>query len=292
MSSCRQITTMAFMLVGAVITGLVLPASVLAAEFEASTVPDGAWLVKIFPTFYYTSAYFSPDGRALNMDKVSGLLYFELPVHVQYGVTGAFSVGTIIPLGWTYEEEEDRAESVDRFTVREMWFTLKYRLLTVPLIASPSLRVKVPLAEKKSWEDGLRIGDGQVDLFPICHLDYFDQTRYWYVQISGGYKYRFKKETIKPFDEVIFSGRAGYELFPDLRMRLYLCTNLTRFINGDYPEENRKFFEKEGDLHRFGYGISLWPRPTFRVEVTTSGDWSGTNRYRGMWWGLGFTKIL
>jgi hypothetical protein len=292
MSSCRRHATLVLLVAGAVITGLFVSTSVFASELEASTVPEGAWLLKIFPTFYYTSAYFSPEGRALNMDKVSGLLYFELPVHVQYGVTGAFSVGTIIPLGWTYEEEEDRAESLDRFTVREMWFTLKYRLLTVPLIASPALRVKVPLAEKKPWEDGLRIGDGQVDLFPICHLDYFDQTRYWYVQISGGYKYRFKKGDTKPFDEVVFAGRVGYELFPDLRMRLYLCADLTRFINGDYPEENRKFFEKEGDLHRFGYGISLWPRPTFRVEVTTSGDWSGTNRYRGMWWGLGFTKIF
>ena len=206
--------------------------------------------------------------------------------------SGSFSVGTIVPLGWTYEEEEGRTESRDRFAVREIWFTLKYRWLTLPLIASSAVRVKVPISDKEPWEDGLRIGDGQVDLFPICHWDYFDKTRYWYVQLSAGYNYRFKNGDIKPFDELVFSGRAGYELFPDLRMRFHLCTDLTRFMNGDYPDQNRKFYEKEGDLHTFGYGISLWPRPTFRLEITTSGDWSGTNRYRGMTWGIGFTKIF
>lgn len=293
MYSCRQYAQALIVLaVAAILMNVAGPGPAASAELEASTVPDGDWLVKIFPTFYYTSAYFSPEGRALNMDEVSGLLYFEVPVHIQYGVTGSFSVGSIIPLGWTYQEEQNRVDSYDRFTVRELWFTLKYRWLTVPLIASSALRVKVPLADKKSWEDGLRIGDGQVDLFPICHWDYFDKTRYWYVQLSAGYNYRFKSEDIKPFDELIFSGRVGYELFPDLRMRIYLCTDLTRFMNGDYPTEDLKFFEKEGDLHRFGYGVSLWPRPTFRMEITTSGDWGGTNRYRGMCWGLGFTKIF
>jgi len=293
MYSCRQTLLPVVILAAAtILAGVAAPGSASAAELEASTVPDGAWVLKVFPTFYYTSAYFSPEGRALNMDELSGLLYFEVPVHVQYGVTGSFSVGAIVPLGWTYQEEEDRTESLDRFTVREMWLTLKYRLLTVPLIASSSVRVKIPISDKEPWEDGLRIGDGQIDLFPMCHWDYFDKTRYWYTQLSAGYNYRFKKDDIKPFDELIFSGRLGYELFPELRMRMYLCTDLTRFMNGDYPEEDRQFFEKEGDLHTFGYGVSLWPRPTFRLEVTTRGDWSGTNRFRGMWWGIGFTKIL
>jgi hypothetical protein len=270
--------------------GVFTPAA--ATEFEASTVPAGHYLLKIYPKFYYTSAYFSPGGRALNMEEVSGLLYFELPVHLQYGVTNSFAVGAIIPFGWTYEEEENRDQSVDRVTVREAWVTLKYRLLTIPLVVSPALHVKVPLAEKKAWEDGLRIGDGQVDLHPLCHLEYYSKTRYWYVQLSGGYKYRFKKEDIKPFDELTFYGRAGYELFPDLRMRFYLYTDLTEFMNGDYPGEDLEFYEMEGTLHEFGYGVSLWPRPTFRVDITTGGDWSGSNRYRGMHWMLGFSKLF
>jgi hypothetical protein len=263
-----------------------------AVEYEASTAPDGSYLLKVYPKFFYTSAHFSAGGRALNMTDVTGLLYFELPVHLQYGITKSFSIGTILPLGWTYQEEEERQDPVSRLTVREFWITLKYRWLTVPVISSSSVRIKVPLADKKSWEDGLRIGDGQVDVYPLLHLDYFNNTLYWYVMMTAGYKYRFKTGETKPFDELTFHGRAGYELFPDLRMRFYLYTNLTEFMNGDFSDEELEFFEKEGNLHEFGYGVSLWPRPTFRVDLTTGGDWSGTNQYRGMRWGLGFTKIF
>jgi hypothetical protein len=271
---------------------LVTPTGVDSAEFEASTVPDGQYLLKIYPKFFYASAYFSSEGRALNLEEVMGLLHFELPIQLQYGITKSFSVGVYLPVGWAYQEKEKQPESVDRITVRELWFTVQHRWLTLPIISSFSVRLKVPLADKKSWEDGLHIGDGQPDIYPLYYFDYFSETMYWYVQMAVGYKYRFKASDYKPFDETTFYLEGGYELFPDLRMRFYLYADLKRFRNGDFPGEDLKFFEKEGDLHEFGYGISLWPRPTFRLEITTGGDWSGTNQFRGMLWMLGFTKIF
>jgi hypothetical protein len=263
-----------------------------AGEFEASTAPDGRYLLRIYPKFFFASAYFSDDGRAHNLPGVSGLLYFELPVQVQYGVTGSLSIGAIVPFGWTYREQEALAGSDNRVAVRELWLSVQHKWLTFPFISSSSLRIKVPLANKKDWEDGLHIGDGQVDIYPVYHFDYFNQAHYWYVQFAAGYKYRFKKGSYKPLDETRFYGQGGYELFPDLRMRFYLLADLTRFANGAFPEGDRKVFEQDGSLHSFGYGVSLWPRPTFRVELTTAGDWSGTNQYRGVRWEIGITKIL
>lgn len=271
---------------------LVIPLGAYPAEFEASTAPDGQYLLKIYPRFFYTSAYFSSEGRAMNLEEVMGLLYFELPIQLQYGITKSFSVGVYLPVGWAYQEKEKESESVDRISVRELWFTVQHRWLTLPIISSFSVRLKVPLANKRSWEDGLHIGDGQLDVYPLYYFDYFSEAMYWYVQMAVGYKYRFKASDYKPFDETTFYLEGGYELFPDLRMRFYLYADLKKFRNGDFPGEDLKFFEKEGDLHEFGYGVSLWPRPTFRLEITTGGDWSGTNQFRGMRWTLGFTKIL
>jgi len=263
-----------------------------AGEYEASTAPDGRYLLRVYPKFFYTSAYFDDAGRARNLPDVSGLLYFELPVQVMYGITGSLSIGAIVPFGWTYQEEETRSDPVNRVAVREFWLTLQHKWLTFPFVSSSSLRVKVPLMEKKDWEDGLHIGDGQVDIFPAYHFDYFNQTHYWYVQFGAGYKFRMKKGGYKPCDEIRFYGQGGYELFPDLRMRFYLLADLVKFSNGDFPEVDREVFEHDGNLHSFGYGVSLWPRPTFRVELTTLGDWSGTNQYRGIRWEIGITKIL
>lgn len=288
MSSCRAAVVAGFVIVQL----LAFLSSPRAGEFEASTAPDGRYLLRVYPKFYYTSAYFSADGRAHNLPDVSGLLYFELPVQVQYGVTGSFSVGMIAPLGWTYREEEGRPDALNRVAVRELWLTLQHRWLTFPFVSSSFLQVKVPIVGKKDWEDGLRIGDGQVDIFPAYHFDYYSRSHYWYIQFTAGYKYRFKKGDYKPSDETRLYARAGYELFPDLRMRFYLLADLVKFSNGKFPEADPKFFERDGNLHSFGYGVSLWPRPTFRVELTTLGEWSGTNQYRGIRWEIGFTKIL
>lgn len=271
---------------------ILIAGAATATDFEASTVPGGHFLLKVYPRFFYASAYFSEEGMARNMTGVTGLLYLELPVRLEYGITSSFAMGAILPLGWTYQEEEDRDDPVSRLTVRDFWVTMKYRWLTLPVISATSLRVKVPVVEKEDWEDGLRIGDGQIDIQALSHLDYFSDTRYWYVQLIAAYKYRFEKDDTKFFDELTFAGRAGYELFPDLRMRFYLYGDLTKFINGDFPGDTLRFFEQEGDLHTFGYGVSLWPRPTFRVDLTTGGDLSGTNQYRGMRWTVGFTKIF
>jgi hypothetical protein len=293
MSSCRK-NVEALAPVGLLAIAIVLlgPVGISAAEFEASTAPDGQYLLKVFPNFFYTSAYFSSEGRALSLGEVTGLLYFELPIQLQYGITESFSVGVYLPIGWAYQEKEARPESVDRIAVRELWFTVQHRWLTLPFISSFSVRLKMPLASKKPWEDGLHMGDGQVDIYPLYYFDYFSETMYWYVQMAAGYKYRFEASDYKPFDEITFYLEGGYELFPDLRMRFYLYADLKSFGNGDFLGEDLKFFEKEGYLHEFGYGISLWPRPTFRLEITTGGDWSGANQYRGMRWMLGFTKIF
>ncbi len=186
MSSCKYNSTVFVksglqMLVAIII--MVAPANVRATEFEASTAPDGQYLLKIYPNFYFTSAYFSNEGKAMNLPGVTGLLYFELPIQVQYGVTGSFSVGAILPIGWSYQEEEEREDPVSKLAIREFWLTLQHRWITMPFVSSSSIRVKIPLADKAEWEDGLRIGDGQVDILPAYH---FDQTGgRWPLRIPG-----------------------------------------------------------------------------------------------------------
>jgi hypothetical protein len=271
---------------------MVVPANVRAMEFEASTAPAGQYLLKIYPNFYFTSAYFNDDGRARNLPDVTGLLYFEMPVNVQYGITGSFSVGAILPIGWTYQEMEERDDPISRLAVREFWVTLQHRWLTMPFISSSSLRVKFPLAEKEAWEDGLRIGDGQIDIFPAYYFEYLNGSHYWFINMSIGYKYRFKTSEYKPLDELKFYARGGYELFADLKMRFFLYADLTNFMNGEYHGDDLRFFEHNGCLHAYGYGISLWPRPTIRVEFVTGGDWSGRNQYRGIRWLIGITKVI
>jgi hypothetical protein len=289
MFSCRTRAAAAIVFAAA---SFLCASSPRAGEFEASTAPDGRYVLRVYPRFFFTSAYFDAGGRARNLPDVSGLLYFELPVQVMYGITGSLSIGAIVPFGWTYQEEETRSDAMNRVTVREAWFVLQHKWLTFPFVSSSSVRVKVPLAEKKEWENGLHIGDGQVDIFPAYHFDYFNQMHYWYVQLSAGYKFRLKKGDYKPCDEIRLYGQGGYELFPDLRMRFYLLADLVKFSNGDFPGDDLEVFEYDGNLHSFGYGVSLWPRPDFRVELTTLGDWSGTNQYRGIRWEIGFTKIL
>ncbi|MCK4351102.1 MAG: hypothetical protein KAX13_09590, partial [Candidatus Krumholzibacteria bacterium] len=65
-----------------------IPAGLHAREFEASVAPEDRFLFKVYPKFFFTSAYFADDGRAYNLPGVTGLLYFELPLQVQYGITG------------------------------------------------------------------------------------------------------------------------------------------------------------------------------------------------------------
>jgi hypothetical protein len=276
----------------AVLVLLAAPPDACAREFEASTAPDGKFVTKMFPKFFFTSAYFDDDGKVRNLADVTGLLYIELPVQIQYGITGWLSVGAVVPVGITYQEEEARDDPIGRFAVREVWLTLQHRWLTFPFISSSSLRVKIPIQDKKSWEDGLRIGDGQIDLFPVYHFDYFNRTIHCYLQFSAGYKFRLKKDDYKPLDEIRFYSRAGFELFSDLQMRFFLFADMTKFTNGEYPGDSRPFFEEEGSLYTFGYGMSLWPRPTFRFEISTGGDWSGKNQYRGIRWIIGATKIF
>jgi len=270
------------------------PVNTHAQEFGASVAPEGRYLLKIYPKIFFTNAYFSDEGKALNLETITGLLYFELPVQVQYGLTGSISIGVILPLGWTYREAQPyiRRHPIDRLTVRELWLTVQHKWWTLPFISSSSLRIKIPLAKKDDWEDGLRIGDGQVDVYPVYYFDYFSKTRWWYTELTIGYKYRFKSGNIKPFDELNFKSLLGYELWPKPQMRFFIYTDLTRFRNGEFGENNLEFFEQEGSLHTFGYGVSFKPFPLMQMYIATGGDWSGRNQYRGMRWILGITQIL
>ncbi len=271
---------------------MLLTSNPAAREFEASTAPDKKFVLKLFPKIYFASAYFNDSGKMTQIPNVPGILYAELPVHVQYGVTGSFSVGGILPLGMTYQEEVTRADPVARFTVREVWLTLQHRWLTFPFISSSSLQIKLPLRDKKNWEDGLKIGDGQIDLFPVFHSGYFNQSKHFYLQYSAGYKFRLKNKDYKPHDEIKLYSLAGIELFSELQVRFFMFSDLTWFRNGEYPGRNVPFFEQEGYLATLGYGVSLWPRPTFRIEVETAGDLVGRNHYRGIRWIIGTTKIF
>lgn len=288
---CSMDSPAAFLLAAALLLPLA-PPDAGAREFEASIAPDGKFVVKMFPKFFFTSAYFGDDGKVRNLENVTGLLYVELPIQIQYGVTGYFSIGAVLPLGITYQEEEAREDPIGRFALREVWLTIQHRWLTFPFISSSSLRVKIPVQDKKNWEDGLRIGDGQIDLFPVYHFDYLNQTIHCYLQFSAGYKFRLKKDDYKPLDEIRFYSRGGFELFSDLQMRFFLFADITKFTNGEYPGPDRPFYEREGSLNTFGYGVSLWPRPSFRFEISTGGDWSGKNQFRGIRWIIGATKIF
>lgn len=273
---------------------ILTPIDSQAGEFDASVAPKGRYLLRINPKIFFTSAYFSDEGKPINLEPVTGLLYFEVPVHVQYGLTGALSVGAIVPLGWTYQElrPDIRPDPINRFAVRELWLTVQHRWLVLPFISSSSLRIKLPLSKKKDWEDGLRIGDGQVDVYPVYFFNYYSKTRYWYTELTIGYKYRFKTSNVKPLDELNFMSQLGYELLPDLQVRFFIFADLTGFRNGEFGGDNLEFYEQEGNLRTFGYGVSLWPRPSMRLEVATGGDWFGRNQYRGMRWLVGITKII
>ena len=271
-----------------------LPTFLQAQEFGASTPPKGRYFLKVFPKVFYTSAYFSDAGRALNLPEVTGLLYLEIPVQVQYGVTGSVSLGAIVPFGWTYQEVQPtiREDPIHRFTVREFWLTLQHRWWTLPFISSSSLHVKIPLADKRDWEDGLRIGDGQIDVYPQYYFDYFSNTRYWFTRLTIGYKYRFKNGDIKPFDEMHFKSLVGLEIWDRPKVDFFIFADLTWFRNGEYGEIDREFFEEEGSLHTFGYGVSLEPYPLMQIYIDTAGDFSGRNRYRGMRWTLGMRQAF
>jgi hypothetical protein len=80
---------------------LLIPGSVPAQEFSAAAPPKGRFLLRAFPKAFFTSACFSEEGKALNLDTVRGLLYVEFPVQVQYGLPWGFSLGGALPLGWT-----------------------------------------------------------------------------------------------------------------------------------------------------------------------------------------------
>jgi hypothetical protein len=247
-----------------------------------------------FPKAFFAGAYFTDEGKALNLDRVTGLLYVELPVQVQYGITGSLAAGAILPLGWTYQEvlSDIGKDPIHRFAVREVWLTLQHRWWTLPFISSSSLRVKLPLAEKEDWEDGLRVGDGKVDVFPVYYFDYTSADHYWFTKLSLSYKYRFKNGEIKPFDELNFRSVAGVELWGRPRMDVFIFADLTRFRNGDYGEARQEFFEEEGSLHTLGYGVSMEPYPMGQIYIETAGDFSGRNRYRGMRWAMGLRRAF
>jgi hypothetical protein len=270
---------------------VLIPASIVAQEFGASTAPKGVFLFKCYPKVFYGSAYFSGEGKALNLEDITGLLYWEIPLQVQYGLTNSLNVGIIVPVGWTYQElrPELRENPIHRWAVRELWLTVQHRWWTFLFFSSSSLRVKIPLAEKKDWEDGLQIGDGQVDIYPIYYIDI--ESEYWYTELSAGYKYRFTEDGTKPFDEVKFKFLGGHRLLIQPDMRFYVYADLTKFWNGDFGEDDLSFFEHEGRLATFGYGVSMSPIHNVRLDIETAGDWAGRNQYRGMRWTVGFTII-
>jgi len=87
---------------------------------------------------------------------------------------------------------------------------------------------------------------------------------------------------------------VGLEIWDRPKLDFFLCADLTRFRNGDYGEIDGvpEFFENEGSLHTFGYGVSLEPFPLMQIYLDTAGDLSGRNRYRGMRWTLGFRQVF
>ena len=52
----------------------IFPASSYGEEWEASVPPVKKYLFKFYPKIFFTSAFFSEEGKALNLPKVTGLL--------------------------------------------------------------------------------------------------------------------------------------------------------------------------------------------------------------------------
>ncbi|MBT3252814.1 MAG: hypothetical protein HN995_00885 [Candidatus Marinimicrobia bacterium] len=265
-----------------------------AGDFDASVAPKSRFLLRINPNIYFTSAHFLDNRKPANLDTVTGLLSFEMPIHIQYGLTGALSIGAIIPPIWTYQEidPEIRYDPIHRFAIRDIWLTIQHRWLAIPFVSSSSIRIKIPISKKKDWEDGLRIGDGQVDIFPLYYIDYYSKRNYWYSELTVGYKFRLKQGDIKPLDEFHLKTQLGYELLPSLQVRFFLYAGIIDFRNGQFGDNVLEFYQKDGDLRTFGYGVSLWPRPSLRLEIATGGDWFGRNQYRGMRWLISIAKII
>jgi hypothetical protein len=270
------------------------PNPIRGQEYQASTPPEGRFLLRVFPKVFFASAYFDENGKARNLDGVTGLLHAEFPVNLQYGVTGALAVGAVLPVALTYQEVDPdvRSDPIHRFWMPEGWLTLQYRFWTLPFIASVGLRVKIPLMDKRDWEDGLRIGDGQVDISPVLHIDYQSPTRYWFTRLTGSYKHRFKSGDEKPFDEWMLRAMLGLELWDRPKIDLFGFADLTAFRDGDFGSGELAFFEREGSLHTLGYGVSFEPYPLGQIYVETAGDYSGRYRYRAMRWRVGFRHPL
>ncbi len=98
-------------------------------------------------------------------------MFFSLFFLLIVQLTGALSIAAIVPLEWTYQElrSDIRPDPIHQLTIRELWLTAQHQWLTLPFVSSSLLRIKIPLSKKKDWEDSLRIGDGQVDVYPmIC----------------------------------------------------------------------------------------------------------------------------
>jgi hypothetical protein len=94
-----------------------------------------------------------------------------------------------VPAGWTYQEAGLRGQATSTLDLREVWLTLQHRWLPLAFISSASVRVKIPLQRKQDFEDGLRIGDDQFDIYPVYYFDYFSRSHFFFSEFAAGYRF-------------------------------------------------------------------------------------------------------
>ena len=262
-----------------------------AREFDASTLPRGRYLLKIYPKIFFASAGFDSESRSVNFAEVSGLTRIEFRFGVYRGITDNLMAGIILPLGYTrstYSPNLHRERDTS-IGLREIWLLVQHQWITLPVISSSSLRVKIPITDKKDFEQGLRIGDGQIDLYPVYYFDWVTPVHI-YLKSEIGYKYRIEKGDTKPSDEFRAILQSGYELIPQVRLRLFTFSDYTRFFGDEVEGESVP--GTSGYLYTIGYGVEIWPRPGFSMEMSTGGDFMGKNHFRGMRWVIGIGYLF
>jgi hypothetical protein len=264
-----------------------------AREFDASTIRRGEHLLKIYPEILFTSAGFDSEGRSIIFPETSGLTRVELRFGMYRGITDNLMAGIILPLGYTRKTYSPHLHRGRDTCIgwREIWLLIQHQWIRLPVISSSSLRVKIPITDEKPFEKGLSIGGGQIDLYPVYYFDMPPRHgRSIYFKSQIGYKYRIKKGDTKPSDEFKAILESGYELIPEVRLRLFTFSDYTRFFGGKVKGE--RTLGTSGYVYTIGYGVEIWPRPGWSMEMSTGGDLMGKNQFRGMTWVIGMGYLF
>jgi hypothetical protein len=248
-----------------------------AVQFDASVPPRGAFYLKMYPRFFVTSAKFDDLGRPINFSHLSTLTYVDTPLELYCGITDSLMAGILLPVGYIRRNYVS-GEISSATQIGNPWLIVKHQFWSEVLYAASSLRVKLPITEIEPLEEGFDIDDKQIDIYPVYYIDWqMPLGTYIYGQI--GYKYRMKSGKIKPSDEMRIVVETGYAVVPDI-IRIFTFSDFTKFFGGEINGEVDR--SSVGYLYTIGAGVRFFLRRNLRVEIFTSADPYGRNRFRGI----------